>query len=85
MTSFPMKFCDRQYHGIRTFNVNRRKEQLGARDGEDDEKPKIRITESVEIGNHSTVFSVGESLTLKPTCCYLVTGGGSPSNSAIRR
>ena len=30
------------------------------------EKPKILITESVIIGNHSTVFSVGESPNLKP-------------------
>ena len=30
------------------------------------EKPKILITESVKIGNHSTVFSVGESPNLKP-------------------
>ena len=30
------------------------------------EKPKIQITESVKIGIHSTVFSVGESLNPKP-------------------
>ena len=30
------------------------------------EKPKIQITESVKIGIHSTVFSVGESPNLKP-------------------
>ena len=31
------------------------------------EKPKILITEPVKIGDHSTVFSVGESPNLKPT------------------
>ena len=31
------------------------------------EKPKIQITESVKIGIHSTVFSVGESLFPNPT------------------
>ena len=65
---FPMKFYDRQCHGMRTFNVNQIKEQPGARDEENGEKPKIQITKSVEIGNHSTVFLVGESLNLKPRC-----------------
>ena len=35
--------------------------------GKNGEKPKIQITESVKIGIHSTVFSVGESLNFKPT------------------
>ena len=35
------------------------------------EKPKIQITESVKISNHSTVFSVFESPNLKPTCTRL--------------
>ena len=37
---------------------------MGEKNGE---KPKIQITESVKIGIHSTVFSVGESPNLKPT------------------
>ena len=52
---------------LRTFGINWRKEPPGARDEENGEKPKIQITELVEIGNHSTVFSVGESLNLKPS------------------
>ena len=34
------------------------------------EKPKIQITDSVKIGIHSTVFSVGESPNLKPSLDY---------------
>ena len=37
---------------------------MGEKNGE---KPKIQITESVKIGIHSTVFSVGESPNPKPT------------------
>ena len=69
----PVKFCDRQYHGMRTFDFIQRKEQLGARDEENGEKPKIQITESVEIGNYFTVFLVGESLNLKPSLMVLTT------------
>ena len=43
------------------------KSSLGM-DGKNGEKPKIQITESVKIGIHSTVFSVGESPNLKPNC-----------------
>ena len=44
---------------VRKKNSVRMKEKSG-------EKPKIQITDSVKISNHSTVFSVFESPNLKP-------------------
>ena len=49
----------------------REKSSLGI-GGKNGEKPKIQITESVKIGIHSTVFSVGESPNLKPKVKYIV-------------
>ena len=50
---------------ITAFKANKKKTAYGKE--KNGEKPKILITESVKIGNHSTVFSVGESPNLKPT------------------
>ena len=49
---------------ITACNANKKKTAYGKE--KNGEKPKILITESVKIGNHSTVFSVGESPNLKP-------------------
>ena len=49
---------------ITAFKANKKKTAYGKE--KNGEKPKILITESVKIGNHSTVFSVGESPNLKP-------------------
>ena len=69
---FPMKFNDRKYCAgmciflCMTAKKSEEKSSLGIV-GKNGEKPKIQITESVKIGIHSTVFSVGESLFPNPT------------------
>ena len=54
---------------------------MGEKNGE---KPKIQITESVKIGIHSTVFSVGESPNLKPNCHLWHKGNRSLSQPILK-
>ena len=62
----PVKFTDKYAHFPMNDNkFNKLKDFLGMGE-KNGEKPKIQITESVKIGIHSTVFSVGESPNLKP-------------------
>ena len=56
----------RIFVSITACNANKKKTAYGKK--KTGKNRKIPITESVKIGNHSTVFLVGESPNLKPTC-----------------
>ena len=62
----------RIFVSITACNANKKKTPYGKE--KNGEKPKIIITESVKIGNHYTVFSVGESPNLKPSVGLVLNG-----------